>query len=194
MRRALLALLAVSLLAGCSTGSEKAEIGGDFQFVAPGGKEVINYEPPEGRGTLRRLSGDSLLEPGKQLGIQDFPGKVVVINIWGSWCGPCRAEVDDLEQLQKSTGPQGVQVLGVNIRDLQPQAADFVRDHKLTFPSLFDPPGRSLTGMHGYPANVVPSTIVLDRQHRVAAVFLKAVRIGELVPVVQKLAAEPADD
>ncbi|WP_028934805.1 TlpA family protein disulfide reductase [Pseudonocardia spinosispora] len=194
MRRALLVLLTVLLAAGCSTGNEKADLGGDFQFVSPNGKDVINYEPPEGRGTLRRLSGDSLLEPGKQIGIQDYPGKVVVLNIWGSWCGPCRAEVDDLEQVQKSTGAQGVQILGINIRDNQQAATDFIHDHKLTFPSIYDPPGRSLSGMIGFPRNVVPSTIVLDRQHRVAVIYLRAVRVGELVPAVQKLAAEPPTD
>jgi thiol-disulfide isomerase/thioredoxin len=193
-RRSLVALLlAVGMvLAGCSTGSDAVATGGDFQFVAPGGQQIIHYEPPEARGTLRRLSGESLLQPGRQTGIQDYPNQVVVINIWGSWCGPCRAEVNDLQQLYQNSKARGVAMLGIDIRDsYRDAAADFVHDQKLTYPSIYDPPGRSLDGLRGYPRNVVPSTIVLDRQHRVAAVFLTVVRIGQLAPVVQQLAAEP---
>jgi hypothetical protein len=60
----------------------------------------------------------------------------------------------------------------------------------VTYPSIFDPPGRSLLALQGYPRNVVPSTIVLDREHRVAAVFLQAIVAGQLLPVLQRLAAE----
>ncbi|HEV7791997.1 MAG TPA: TlpA disulfide reductase family protein [Pseudonocardia sp.] len=196
--RALAALLlaAAALLAGCSTGTDAVASGGSFEFVAPGGKQIIRYDPPSSRGALRALSGDSLTEPGTQVGIQNWPGQVVVINIWGSWCGPCRAEMDDLQELHQGnqagqTG--GVAVLGIDVRDLRDAATDFVHDRKVTYPSIFDPPGRTLDALHGYPRNTVPSTIVLDREHRVAAVFLTSVRIGQLAPVVAQLAAERVD-
>jgi thiol-disulfide isomerase/thioredoxin len=176
-------------LAGCGTGPDAVATGGEFQFVAPHGQQVITYEPPDARGTLRALSGDSLTRPGTPVGIQDFPGQVVVINIWGAWCGPCRAEVQDLQQLHATAG---VAVLGIDVRDNPQGAADFVRDRGVTYPSIFDFPGRSLDTLHGYPRNTVPSTIVLDRQHRVAVVYLTAVRIGQLGPVVQRLVTEQA--
>jgi thiol-disulfide isomerase/thioredoxin len=196
--RALAALLvaALALLAGCSTGSDAVASGGSFEFVAPGGKQIIRYDPPSSRGALRALSGDSLTEPGTQVGIQNWPGQVVVINIWGSWCGPCRAEMDDLQELHQGNQAGqagGVAVLGIDVRDLRDAATDFVRDRKVTYPSIFDPPGRTLDALHGYPRNTVPSTIVLDREHRVAAVFLTSVRIGQLAPVVAQLAAERVD-
>ena len=81
---------------------------------------------------------------------------------------------------------------GVDVRDDRAAAADFVRDRGLTYDSVFDPPGRTLAALRGYPRNTVPSTIVLDRQHRVAAVYLTAIRVPELIPLVQRLAAEPA--
>jgi thiol-disulfide isomerase/thioredoxin len=196
--RALAALLlaAAALLAGCSTGSDAVASGGSFEFVAPDRKQIIRYDPPSSRGALRALSGDSLTEPGTQVGIQNWPGQVVVINIWGSWCGPCRAEMDDLQELHQGNqaGPTGgVAVLGIDVRDLRDAAADFVHDRKVSYPSIFDPPGRTLDALHGYPRNTVPSTIVLDREHRVAAVFLTSVRIGQLAPVVAELAAERVD-
>ena len=76
------------------------------------------------------------------------------------------------------------------MRDDRAAAADFVRDRGLTYPSIFDPPGRSLAQLGGVPRNVVPLTVVLDREHRVAAVYLRSIRVPELIPLVQRLAAE----
>lgn len=179
------------VLAGCSTGTDAVVTGGEFQFVSPGGQTEILYEG-EDRKTIGNLAGESLLEPGRQIALSDFAGKVLVINIWGSWCGPCRVEAPELQSLYDQTRASGVEVLGVDVRDEQRSAPeDFVRDRGLTYPSIYDPPGRSLLALKGYPRSVVPSTIVLDRSHRVAAVYLREVRAADLMPVVQRLAAEP---
>ena len=189
---ALAALAVLALLTGCSTSKDAVETGQDFTFVAPGGQTTILYDPPASRGVLRGLSGESLLAPGTTTGIEAFPGRVVVLNIWGSWCGPCRAEASDLQFVAQQTAADGVSVLGVDVRDDRAAATDFVRDRGITYDSVFDPPARTLVGLTGYPRNTVPSTIVLDRQHRVAAVYLTAVRVPELIPLVRRLAAEPA--
>jgi thiol-disulfide isomerase/thioredoxin len=184
-------LAAVLVLAGCATGSDAVARGGQFDFVSPGGQTRILYDPPGQRGAVRGVSGDSLLEPGRTIGVDDYAGKVVVLNLWGSWCGPCRAEADDLQRVATATASSGVQLLGIDLRDDRAAAADFVRDRGLGWPSIFDPPGRALLALHGYPRNVVPSTVVLDRQHRVAAIFLVELLDGDLLPVVQRVAAEP---
>jgi thiol-disulfide isomerase/thioredoxin len=185
-------LLAVALvavfLAGCSSTKEAVATGGEFQFVAPGGQTTILYDPPESRGTVRGISGDSLLRDGATVGLDDHAGKVVIVNIWGSWCGPCREEMPGLQFVQEQTGAV---VLGIDVRDERQAAADFIRDRGVTFDSIFDPPGRVLARLSGYPRNTVPSTLVLDKQHRVAAVFLTVVRVPELMPLVQRLQAEP---
>ncbi|MGO1050452.1 TlpA disulfide reductase family protein [Crossiella sp. CA198] len=191
MRRLLPAVLAALLLTGCATGTDAVVAGGgEFQFVAPGGQSRIRYEPAQ-RQKAPEIGGDSLLEQGKTIKVSDFGGKVVVLNLWGSWCAPCRDEVDDLERVYEQTKDSGVQFLGIDVRDeIRSAPADFVRDHKQTYPSIYDPPGRSLLGLRGYPRNAVPSTLVLDRQHRVAAVFLSKLTDSELLPVVQEIAAE----
>jgi thiol-disulfide isomerase/thioredoxin len=178
-------------LAGCATGKDAAVHGGQYEFIAPRGQQIVSYDPPSSRGVLIGLSGDDLRETGRTIRLTDFPGQIVVINLWGSWCGPCRGEMADLEQLYQSNRALGVTVLGIDLRDTRDQALDFADSVKISYPVIFDPPGRSLAGLHGYPRNVTPSTIVLDRQHRVAAVYLTVVRVGQLAPVVQKLAAEP---
>jgi thiol-disulfide isomerase/thioredoxin len=188
--RSVLVLAVLVALAGCGTGTDAVVRGGEFEFVSPGGQTEIFYDPPDDRGTVGGLSGESLIEPGRTLSLDDYAGKVVVLNLWGSWCGPCRAEADDLQRVADATASEGAALLGINVRDNREAAADFVRDRELTWQSIYDPPGRSLLALHGYPRNVVPSTIVLDRRHRVAAVFLQALLTDDLLPVVHRVAAE----
>jgi thiol-disulfide isomerase/thioredoxin len=190
MTRALLLVAAVMLLAGCATGTDAVARGGTFEFVAPGGKTDIFYDPPADRGVVAGLAGESLTEPGTTVSLQRYRGQVVVLNVWGSWCGPCRAEANDLVRVATATAGQGVQFIGIDVRDSRQAGADFARDFSLTYPSIFDPPGRTLLALKGIPRSVVPLTIVLDRQHRVAAVFLHAVHAQDLQPVVQRVAAE----
>lgn len=103
-----------------------------------------------------------------------------------------QTEVKDGCPVYDQTKDSGVQLLGIDVRDeARSVPKDFVRDTGITYPSIYDPPGRSLLALKGYPRSVVPSTIVLDRQHRVVAVFLAALRDTELLPVVQRIAAEP---
>lgn len=191
MTRVLLLVAAVLLLAGCATGTDAVARGGTFEFVTPGGKTDIFYDPPATRGVVAGLSGESLTEPGTTVSLQRYRGQVVVLNVWGSWCGPCRAEADDLVQVATATADQGVQFIGIDVRDSRQAGADFARDFGLTYPSIFDPPGRTLLALKGIPRSVVPLTIVLDRQHRVAAVLLHAVHAQDLQPIVERISREP---
>jgi len=188
-----LASAAIVALAGCSTGDDAVAQGGTFEFVAPGGKTDIFYDPPENRGRPGKLEGPELMDAAKTISLDDFSGKVVVINVWGQWCGPCRTEITQLQEVYDKTRRVGVEFLGIDVRDNNRDAAkDFIIDRKVTFPSIYDPPMRTMIAFGGrYPATVIPSTVVLDRQHRVAAVFLRELLAEDLQPVVERLAAEP---
>ncbi|MCW2651359.1 MAG: cytochrome c assembly protein [Mycobacterium sp.] len=190
-RRAVAAVTAVLLSAGCASGSDAVVQGGSFKFVSPGGKTDIFYDPPQQRGAVGVISGPDLMLDHKITAVSDFPGQVVVINMWGSWCGPCRAEAPHLEKVYAVTKDLGVQFLGIDVRDTRDAARDFVIDHQVTYPSIFDPEIRTAIGLgRGYPTSVVPTTLVLDRQHRVAAVFLRELLAEDLQPVVQRVAGE----
>ncbi|CAN5863922.1 TlpA disulfide reductase family protein [soil metagenome] len=194
MRSLVLAVaVTVALLTGCSTGDDAVAQGGTFEFVAPGGKTDIFYDPPESRGRPGPLAGSDLMQPDRTIALDDFTGKVVVINVWGQWCGPCRSEIGQLQQVYDATRGDGVAFLGIDVRDNNRDAAqDFITDRKVTFPSIYDPSMRTMIAFGGkYPTTVIPSTIVLDRQHRVAAVFLRELLAEDLQPVVARLAAEP---
>jgi thiol-disulfide isomerase/thioredoxin len=190
MRRVLGVLLASLALAGCSTGTDAVEQGTEFQFVSPGGQTEIFYDGGD-RQEAPALSGEDLMKTGSDIAVSDFAGKVVVLNLWGAWCPPCRVEAPELEKVYKNRAAAGVEVLGIDVRDENRSAPqDFVRDTGLTYPSIYDPPGRSLLAWKGYPRSVVPSTIVLDKEHRVAAVFLRDLLASDLLPVVDRLTAE----
>ena len=194
LARVVAAAMTCALLAGCSTGDDAVAQGGTFEFVAPGGKTDITYDPPSSRGKPGPLRGPSLTEPSKIISLEDFSGKVVVINIWGQWCGPCRSEIGQLQKVYDATKADGVAFLGIDVRDNNRQSAvDFVVDHKVTFPSIYDPAMRTMIAFGGkYPTTVIPSTLVLDRRHRVAAVFLRELLAEDLLPIVQRLAKESA--
>ena len=184
-------LVAVLGLTGCAGGSDAVAQSGNFDFVSPGGKTEIFYDPPASRGTIGTLSGPDLLTAAKTTSVSDFPGQVVVINLWGSWCAPCRAEAPELESTYTSTKALGVQFVGIDVRDERQAAQDFITDRTITYPSIFDPSMRSLLALGGkYPTSVIPSTLVLDRRHRVAAVFLRAIVVADLQPIVERVAAQ----
>jgi thiol-disulfide isomerase/thioredoxin len=191
VRLVMAAVLSGLVLTGCATGTDAVARGGTFEFVSPGGKTDIFYDPPATRGVVGDLFGDSLTEPGMTVSLARYRDQVVVLNVWGSWCGPCRSEAGDLVRVADATAAQRVQFVGINVRDSRQAGADFARDFGLTYPSIFDPPGRALLALQKIPRSVVPLTIVLDRHHRVAAVFLHAIHAQDLQPVVQRIAAEP---
>jgi thiol-disulfide isomerase/thioredoxin len=190
MRQLLRWFAVILLLAGCATGTDAVAHGGTFEFVSPGGKTEIFYDPPASRGTVGDISGESLTEPGTTVSLARYAGQVVVLNVWGSWCGPCRSEATDLVRVATATADQGVRLIGINVRDARSAGADFAHDFGLTYPSIFDPPGRTLFALAGIPRSVVPLTVVLDRHHQVAAVFLHAIHAQDLQPVVLRIARE----
>jgi peroxiredoxin len=174
-----LCAVAVVALAGCSGGSweEKCSTNSD---------KVIECTP-ENRAPAPKVSGE-LLDGGRYDLTQDR-GQVVVVNFWGSWCAPCRAEADDLEATYRATRDQGVRFLGVNVQDGRDKAKAFEKSLEVTYPSLFDSGNRVALNFK-IPPNSTPATIVLDRDGRIAAVFRGPIVQSTLQPVVVRAAAE----
>ncbi|AGF71438.1 TlpA disulfide reductase family protein [Corynebacterium halotolerans] len=190
---AVAATLTALTLTACASGENAQNavaVGGTFQFHSPGGQTEILYEEDQ-RAPLGGFSGPSLMEEGETISLSDYEGEVVVLNAWGQWCAPCRAEVDDLQTVQNELEPLGGTVLGINVRDYnQTIAQDFVTDNDVTYPSIYDPPFRTAAGLGGVPTSVIPTTIVLDREHRPAAVFLREVTAEDVLDVALPLTEE----
>ncbi|MGI6876965.1 TlpA family protein disulfide reductase [Amycolatopsis sp. 3B14] len=185
--RAAGALLAAAL-AIASSGCSAADAG-TFQLVSPNGQTSIRY-PPHERQTIPDLTGPSVTDPGSTLSVAGYAGRVVVLNVWGSWCPPCRTETHVLKRL--SEAHPDVAVLGVNVRDDPDAAADFMRGFAVNYPSMSDESGRILLNLRGIPLSAVPVTLVVDKLQRVASVHLGAVLDADLEPVLRDVLAEPA--
>ena len=136
------------------------------------------------------LKGETLA--GAQLDIASLRGKVVVVNFWASWCPPCRAESANLVKVAKDNASRGVQFVGVDIKDERTAAVRFTKVRNVPYPSLFDQPGVLLTRFRRFVPQVPPTTLLIDRQGRIAGLFRGGITETELSGPVQVLAKEPA--
>jgi thiol-disulfide isomerase/thioredoxin len=161
------ALPSALVLAGCSNDVGSS---GNQGYVA--GKGIITSVKAADRKQPGEVAGRTL--DGKQVSLADFRGKVVVVNVWGSWCGPCRAEAPMLAQASRDLAKKGVVFLGIDSRDPSKDAAKaFVRRFDVPYPSLYDQQGSTLLAFRGtLTPNSVPSTVVVDPQGRVSGSVL----------------------
>ena len=123
---------------------------------------------------------------GEQIDLSTLRGPVVV-NFWASWCGPCISEAPHLSAISREYADRGAHVIGVNLDTSETNARTFQRDHELPFPSIHDP-SKEIAAAFGRsgPAGL-PTTIVLDAEHRVASRMLGAVTARELAPRLDAL-------
>jgi cytochrome c biogenesis protein CcmG/thiol:disulfide interchange protein DsbE len=150
---ALAGVLALVALLGYGVASKREDTSIDTQLAA--GKR-----PAVPATTLPKLDG------GGNVALSSYRGKVVVLNFWASWCGPCRTEAPLLERWHRKLRNQQASVVGVDVLDVTGDAQAFIREHGLSYPQLRDADGSKLKRFDivGY-----PETIVLDRQGRIAA-------------------------
>ena len=178
-------LLPVLVLSGCSNlqgAGQKGYVSGNGQIT-----EVAAGE----RGRAIELSGSDL--DGRPVSLADFRGQVVVVNVWGAWCTDCRKEAPDLVAAAEATAGKDVAFLGIDARDPSKEnARGYVRTFRIPFRSIYDPKGETLLRFHGtLTPNSVPSTVVLDRQGRVAASILGALPSSTtLTSLIEKVVAE----
>lgn len=187
--RVLVACLVTVTAMGCSTqgADEPTRSSSDTGYV--GATRTITLIPPEDRQLAPEVSG---IELGKDRTIStaDFDGKVVVLNVWGSWCGPCKAEAPDLQTASQETR-NVAQFIGLNTRDFdQAPPLAFNRSRGITYPSIFDPTGSLLVRFAGkLPATAIPSTLIIDTEGRMAARVVGPVTKETLIDMVQDVSA-----
>ncbi len=159
-------VMLVLVASGCSSVGSS----GDQGYID--GKGVITVLAAQDRKAPGEVGGKTL--EGKDISLASYAGKVVVVNVWGAWCPPCRAEADDLAAAARQLSARGVEFIGINTRDSsQDNALSFQRRYDVPYPSIYDPGGRNLLAFHGtLTPNAIPSTVVIDAEGRVAASIL----------------------
>ncbi|NQW72849.1 MAG: TlpA family protein disulfide reductase [Actinobacteria bacterium] len=182
---AILGACALLLATGCGAGSASGESG--TSFVAGDGSIVLLN--PTDRVAAPVLTGTTLA--GELLSSEEFAGDIVVVNVWASWCAPCRSEAPSLERLSREFADQGVVFIGLNTRDSDTSARSFVERFGIGYPNVIDRDGVLQLGFRdSLPPRAIPSTLVIDRSGKVAARMLGAVSESSLRGVIEAVAGE----
>lgn len=173
----------VLLLTSCSGDGGSAE---DDTIGFQAGDGSVSIVPADERVAAPELRGETL--EGEVLSTRDFADREVVLNVWGSWCAPCRAEAPALVEVAERM--PDVQFIGVNTRDLDPAPAKaFVRAFDIPYPNIYDPDGALLLEFGTLPPKAIPSTLVIDDQGRVAARILGETTASTLAGVIDDVRA-----
>lgn len=181
-RLALLGLPALLLLTGCSTGGLSAT--NQNAFVS--GDGVAIYVKAPDRKVAPIISG-ATLDNGD---ITLSRGKVTVLNVWASWCSPCRAEAPLLSDFANTYKSKGVQFAGILTRDNATSALDFVKRFKISYPTFTD--DSILTKFRSsLVPNAIPTTLIIDSNGYVAARVSGEVTVALLTNLLNKVLADP---
>jgi thiol-disulfide isomerase/thioredoxin len=181
---ALASVLGVTACGGQIAANTPASNGNNF--VA--GDGTAAYYQAGHRTAAPAVSGTTL--SGSELNLSSYRGHVVVLNFWGSWCAPCRKEAPTLAVLSEQYQPKGVRFVGVDIRDQASAAQAFVQNFRISYPSLNDPGDEIALAFRGTvsPA-AIPSTLVIDQNHRIAGRVIGTASYGSLNNILAKLTA-----
>jgi len=187
---ALAAALAAGVLAGCGGSSFTA---GEQGFVSGDGKVTVldptERRPPDGEVAGRTVDGD-------RVSLADERGKVVVMPVWGSWCGPCRSEAPMLAAAARDLRDDGVVFLGIDSRD--PNTANvrrFLDRFDVPYDSIHDPDGATLLAFHGtLPPMTIPSFVFIDAEGRIAGRALDSLDRSTLYGVVEDVLDREVDE
>jgi peroxiredoxin len=180
--------LAALLLAGCTGKNAVDQSSGDrYRFVSGTnlGKTIAAPDRKKaGDFTGTRLNGGELT-------LAQSAGKVVVINFWATWCGPCTTETPQFDAVYRANKARGVDFIGIDTKETSTGAARaFVADNDISYPIVSDEQGETAIALGKIPALALPFTVLLDRQQRVAGVYLHPLTPKDLQPVLDKLLAE----
>lgn len=186
---AAVAMAGVFVLSACGSGEKPSSGGEDSQYIEGTG-QITRVAKAE-RQSVPEISGETV--DGGELALADYRGKVVVLNVWGSWCPPCRSEAPGFAKVSKETEKDDVQFIGINTRDLDAaNAKSFDRNYGITYPSLFDPSGKLILRFPKGSLNpqAIPSTLILDREGNIAVRALKPLSEDALREMLEPVVAE----
>ena len=173
---------------GCEGGAiaQSTPVSNGTSFV-PGGPGATLYQTGA-RPAAPPVSATTLT--GQKLTLAGYRhGGAVVLNFWGSWCAPCRQEAPSLAALASRFQPAGVRFLGVDIRDSPASAMAFLRNYRISYPSLNDPGDEIALAFRGtVPPVGIPTTLVIDRSGRIAARIVGGVSYDGLKALITQIA------
>lgn len=169
----------------------------------PASATAAGYSTPGDRGTSTATAKKEAAPIGTEVGatmpeysatwldgskfeLASMRDKVVLLNVWATWCGPCRYEIPELEMIHKKYEARGFAVVGVSVDESGPQAVkEFVDEQKVTYPIALDPEGKLATV---FQTSVLPTSVLIDRQGKIVWKKYEAIMPNdrELIAAIEK--------
>jgi thiol-disulfide isomerase/thioredoxin len=181
---ATMAALSVAVLAACADSKVTPSSGNGQRYVAGNGSvQVIKAAD---RKPAPELTGTTL--DGGSFSLAELRGNVTVVNVWASWCSPCRAEAPGLQKVSTELAGHGVRFVGIDTRDTNDNARAFERRFGITYPSIVDEDGALLLRFkETLPPQAIPTTLVIDKDGRMAARALKPLTEEQLRELIRSV-------
>ena len=177
------------LLTGCTETTDLGTTGSDSYVSGDG---TVSEFGIESRGKPIEFAGQT--DTGQSVTAQQYRGQVLVVNFWYAACPPCRLEAPWLQELNQQFSVDGVQFLGVNVRDGTATAQAFAKNFQIAYPSIIDTDGAAALAFSGLASpSAVPTTVVLDRQGRAASRIVGLIEKSTLESLIDTALAEPLD-
>jgi thiol-disulfide isomerase/thioredoxin len=183
--------MAALAVAGCASGAIGANIPQSSGTSFVGSSYTSTIFRAGQRPKAPDVSGTTLT--GQRLRLSSFRGDVVVLNFWGSWCTPCRAEAPSLGTLSRQFYAKGVRFVGIDIRDEPDSALAFMHTFRVGYPSFNDPNDEIALDFRGTvtPA-AIPTTLVIDRSGQIAARIVGGATYAALKSLIVSVTGKPA--
>lgn len=163
MKKLWLLMAVLLVLFGCRQGEKKVQSGGgDAQQTATGidvGTRLPDY-------SAMNLDGSKFELTGKR-------GKVVLLNVWATWCGPCRVEIPELQRIHDEYASRGFEVVGVSVDESGVESVkQFIAEQKMTYPNVLDPQGNLAALLQ---STMLPTSVLLDRNGKIVWKLIGAI-------------------
>ena len=162
MKKSLFAVILVSVMTVCVSGQSKTIPDAVRKAFTQAGIQTASEALAPVNFTLPLLDGT-------RASLSQYKGKVVFLNFWATWCGPCRLEMPSMEAVYQKLKGRGLEILAVNLGESKKEVTAFMNENKLNFPVILDE--KSVTGSY-YNIRAIPTTYIINRQGLIVARFV----------------------
>ena len=182
-------VVSVASLTACSGGKDSVSQTSSAAYRFNGATKNATVIPEAKRKVVGPVQGTLLA--GGDYTLKSDLGKVVVMNFFASWCGPCQNETPQFDSVYRQRKADGVNFVGFDVKDPSKSASSaWLKSKQISFPVVYDESAKTAIQLGNVPLAALPATVVIDKQGRVAGVYVGTLLPADLTPVLDDLTKE----